>query len=445
VCHPNAAGIDLGATMHCVAVPADRDEESVRTFGTTTPELLRLTDWLVACRVDTVAMESTGVYWVPLYEILEARGIEVCLVNARHLKNVPGRKTDVKDCQWIQYLHRVGLLRASFRPELKICELRAYVRQREDLVSRQTTTIHHMQKAMTLMNLRVDTVLSDVTGVTGMAILRDILKGVRDPMVLATHRHSGCKATIEEIAAALTGNYRPEHLFMLRQAVETYDFIQRQLQDCDREIEQILRRLVESAPAPAESLPPDRRKPKRGKKPAGNEPTFDVRAQLYHLTGIDLTQIDGLGPYSGLKIISEIGYDMSPWPTPGHFTSWLHLCPGNNISGGRRRHCKQDPAATRIAQYFRVAAMAVGRSDSALGAFYRRLAARIGAPKAITATARKIAILVYNALKHGLRYVDPGADEYIARFKERQLRHLRRRAREMGYQLVEVQAQAIPA
>jgi transposase len=438
VVHPNAAGIDVGAKAHYIAVPTDRTDQPVRCFGTTTVDLIELSKWLLACGVDTVAIESTGVYWIPLAEILEVHGIEVCLVNARHIQNVPGRKTDVSDCQWLRDLHTVGLLRASFRPTLQICELRAYVRQREDLVARQTTAVHHIQKALTLMNLRLDTVLSNVVGVSGMAIVRDILSGQRDPKVLAAHRQSGCKASEEQIAAALTGNYRDEHVFALRQAVESYDFIQCQMRDCDAQIERVLNRLVEDTvqstkPAPAE--PPAANKSSR-RKPDGNEPAFDLAPLLRSMTGCDLSLIDGLGPYSALKIISEIGHDMERWRTAKHFTSWLHLCPGNNITGGKRRPCKKDPAASHIAQHFRVAAMAAGRSDSALGAFYRRLAYRIGPAKAIVATARKIAILVYNALRYGMRYVDDGAAAYSARFKDRLLRSMSRRAAALGYRLV---------
>ena len=430
--HPQAAGVDLGARRHYVAVPLDRAEEAVRSFGTTTPELIKLCDWLELCGVTTVAMESTGVYWIPLYEMLEERGVDVCLVNARHLKNVPGRKTDVQDCQWLQELHTFGLLRASFRPSLEICELRSYHRQREELGRRISTEIQHMQKALTLMNVRLDTVISDIAGCTGMAIIRDILSGNRDPKALAAHRDRRCRASVEQFAAALTGNYRTEHLFVLRQAVEAYEFLLAQIRECDREIESALGALAERCCEPQAPLPPPRTK----RKPRPSEPAFDIHGPLYRLTGCDLSQIDGLGPAATLTIVAEIGTDVSAWPTEKHFTSWLHLAPGNNITGGKRRRSKRQPAANRLAQCLRMAAMSLGRTQTALGAFYRRLAARVGVVKATTATARKLAVIVYRMLKHGAAYHDPGADSYQRQYQQRVLQGLKRRARALGYQLV---------
>lgn len=430
--HPDAAGIDLGARVHYVAVPTDRNEEPIRSFGTTTPELIRLCDWLDQCGVTTVAMESTGIYWIPLYELLEERGVEVFLVNARHLKNVPGRKTDVQDCRWLQELHTFGLLRASFRPSLEICELRTYHRQREELVRRSSAEIQHMQKALTLMNVRLDTVISDVTGVTGLAIIRDILSGKCDPKELARHRDPRCHASEQEIADALTGNYRAEHVFVLRQAVETYDFLLDQIRVCDQQIERVLGTLAERRPQQQSPIP----KPRSKRKPRSSEPAFDIRSPLYRLTGCDLSQINGLGPHTILKIVAEIGPDVSPWPTEKHFTSWLHLAPGNNITGGKRRRSKKQPAANRVAQCLRVAAMSLGRTQTALGAFYRRLASRLGVLKATTATARKLAIMVYRMLKHGASYVDPGAKAYEQRYQQRVLKNLSRRAQSLGYQLV---------
>ena len=380
----DAAGIDLGARRHYVAVPVDRDKESIRSFGTTTPELIELCVWLQRCGVRTVAMESTGVYWIPLYEMLEERGVEVYLVNSRHLKNVPGRKTDVQDCRWLQELHTFGLLRASFRPSLEICELRSYHRQREELVHRSSTEIQHMQKALTLMNVRLDTVISDVTGVTGRAIIDDILSGNYDPEALAKHRNRRCRASEREIAAALTGNYRAEHIFGLRQAVEGYDFLLGQIHACDQQIERVLGVLAQRCPEPQAPIP----EPRTKRKPRPSEPAFEIRSPLYQLTGCDLSQINGLGPATILTIVAEIGPDVSPWPTEKHFTSWLHLAPGNNITGGKRRRSKKQPTANRVAQRLRVAAMSLGRTQTALGAFYRRLSGRIGVVKATTATAR---------------------------------------------------------
>jgi len=328
---PNAAGIDCGSEQHYVAVPPDRDPEPVRSFKTFTADLNRLADWLAACGIETVAMESTGVYWIPIYEILEERGLEVVLVNARHVKNVPGRKSDVLDCQWIQELHSVGLLRGSFRPAAEIAALRAYLRHRDKLIQGATSHIQRMQKALVQMNLQLHNVISDITGVTGMRILRDIVAGITDPKILAAHRDHRCRASKEEIIASLTGHYRAEHLFALRQNLELYDAFQRQIQDCDRAIDALLPTLAAQQDDPPRSLPPARSK----KKPRDNEPRFEIRSHLHRLTGADLTQIDTIGPYTALQLIAEIGADMSRWRTEKHFTSWLTLAPRNKVSGGR--------------------------------------------------------------------------------------------------------------
>ncbi|MGQ0774949.1 MAG: IS110 family transposase, partial [Pseudonocardiales bacterium] len=389
--NPNAAGIDCGSDTHYVAVAPGRDATPVRAFHAFTADLHRLADWLTACGVTTAAMESTGVYWIPLFEILEARGIAVLLVNARHVKNVPGRKTDVVDCQWLQELHSVGLLRGSFRPTAAIAALRAYLRHRETLVQSASTHIQRMQKALIQMNLQLSIVISDITGVTGLRILRDIIAGQTDPHILAQHRDHRCQASEAEITAALTGHYRPEHLFVLQQNLALFDVYQAQLATCDAAIEGHILTLAAAAPAPRRPAPA----PRTRKKPRNNEPRFDIRTPLHHLTGVDLTQIDAIGPYSALRLLSEIGTDMSRWPTEKHFTSWLTLAPRNKISGGRLLSSKTQPSANRAATILRMSAMNLGRTDTALGAFYRRLAYRVGKAKAITATARKLAILVY--------------------------------------------------
>jgi len=430
---PNAAGVDCGSEAHYVAVPPDRDAAPVRSFTTFTTDLHRLADWLTACRVTTVAMESTGVYWIPLYEILEARGLDVVLVNARHVKNVPGRKTDVLDCQWIQELHSVGLLRGSFRPTAAIAALRAYLRHRETLVQSAATHAQRMQKALVQMNLQLPVVISDITGVTGLRILRDIVAGRTDPHALAQHRDHRCQASAAEITAALTGHYRPEHVFVLQQNLELFDAYQRQLAACDAAIEAHVQTLAAQAPVPAGPLPAPRTK----KKPRDNEPQFDIRTPLHQLTGVDLTQLDAIGPYSALRLLAEIGTDMSRWPTEKHFTSWLTLAPHNNISGGRLLSSKTQPSANRAAGILRLAAMSLGRTETALGAFYRRLAYRVGKAKAITATARKLAILVYRTLKDGLVYQDPGAAAYDAQHRTRVIRRLRQRAANLGFTLVD--------
>jgi transposase len=431
--NPNAAGIDCGSEEHYVAVPADRDATPVRSFKTFTAELHRLADWLTACGVTSVAMESTGVYWIPLYEILEARGIDVVLVNARHVKNVPGRKTDVVDCQWLQELHSVGLLRGSFRPTAAIATLRAYLRHRETLVQSAATHVQRMQKALVQMNLQLATVISDITGVTGLRILRDIVAGRTDPHALAQHRDRRCQASEVEITAALTGHYRPEHVFVLQQNLELLDAFQHQLGACDAAIEAHLDTLVAQAPAPVDPVPA----PRTTRKPRDNEPRFEIRTPLHQLTGVDLTQLDAIGPYNALRLLAEIGTDMSRWPTEKHFTSWLTLAPQNKISGGRLLSSKTQPSANRAAGILRMAAMSLGRTHTALGAFYRRLAYRVGKAKAITATARKLAILVYRTLRDALVYHDPGAAAYDAQHRQRVIRHLRQRAADLGLVLVD--------
>ena len=428
--HPAAAAIDIGATMHVAAVGPDRDAEPVRTFQTFTDDLHRLADWFAGCGIKTIVMESTGVYWIPVFEILEQRGFEVMVVNARDAKHVPGRKTDVSDAEWLQRLHAYGLLRASFRPQAEIAGLRAYLRQRERLLDYAAAHIQHMQKALTQMNLQLHHVVSDITGVTGMSIIRAIVAGERDPNVLATHRERRCHASVETICQALVGNYREEHIFALTQALELYDVYQAKVAACDKQIEAILTRLKQSAAPPASKLPPA----KHGARSA-NAPDFDARAALHAILGVDLTQIGGLGPYLSLKLVGECGTNLTAWPTAKHFTSWLGLAPHNKISGGKVLSSKTRRTNNRAASLLRLAAVSVGRTDTALGAFYRRLSARVGKAKAITATARKIAVLFYNTLRHGMSYADPGATYYEERYKQRVLGNLQRRAKSLGYVL----------
>ena len=431
--NPNVAGIDCGSAEHYVAVPADRSPTPVRSFTTFTADLVRLADWLVACGVTSVAMEATGVYWIPLYDILESRQIAVLLVNARHVKHVPGRKSDVSDAEWLRDLHSVGLLRGSFRPVSGIVALRAYVRHRQTLVESAATYVHRMQKALVQMNLQLPLVVSDITGVTGLKILRDIVAGHHDPQQLAAHRDYRCRASVEEIQAALTGHYRPEHLFVLQQNLELFDTCQTQLTACDRAIEAQVHILTTTQDAPATALPA----PRVHRRRVDNDPDFEIRTPLHHLAGgVDLTQIDGIGPYTALKLIAEIGTDMQRWATEKHFTSWLTLAPKNRVSGGRLLSARTEPSANRAASILRMAAMTLGRGQTALGAFYRRLAGRIGKPQAITATARKLAILVYRALKGDLAYRDPGAAAYDRKQRQRVLRRLRQTATTLGFDLV---------
>jgi transposase len=427
---PDAAGLDVGSTFHVVAVPPGRDEEPVRTFGSFTGELHQLADWLKSVGIASIAMESTSVYWVPVFEILEARGFEVLLVNARDVKHVPGRKTDVNDAQWLQQLHEHGLLRGSFRPRAGIACLRALLRHRERLVDYAASHIQHMQKALMLMNVQLHHVISDITGLTGMRIIRSIVEGQRDPDALAEYRDVRCKASLDTIRQALDGNYRAEHVFALRQAVELYDFHRAKVEECDSEIEDVLRDLNADREAPDDPMPKMRHAPNR------NGPKFDVRAALYTLLGADLSQIHGLGPYTVLRLVAECGDDMTKWPTAKHFTSWLCLSPGNKISGGRILSSRTRRSSNRAAALLRIAAVNVGKTHTALGAFYRRLGARAGKAKAVTATARKLAVLFYNALRFGMAYVDPGADHYEQHYRQRVVRQLHRRAHQMGFVLM---------
>ena len=427
--NPHAAGIDVGAEEVYVAVPPDRDAESVRSFPTFTADLRRLAEWLKACRVEAVAMEATGLYWIPLYEILEAEGFKVCLVNARHLKNVSGRKTDVLDCQWIQQLHTYGLLNPSFRPPEQIVAIRSLVRHREMLVQYRSAHIQHMQKALTLMNVRLTNVLSDITGVTGLKIIRTILDGERNPQHLAGLREPGCKKSEEEIARSLEGNYKREHLFALKQALELYDFYDQQLKACDAELETMYQ---EFEPPENPGTPPPAPRTQKKRK---NRAHFNLGTALYRMTGVDLITVDGLDELTIQKVLSEIGTDMSKWPTVKHFTSWLRLCPNNKITGGKVIHTGVQPTKNRATIALKVAASSLKRSDSALGAYYRRMRARLGPPAAITATAHKLARIIYFMLKERVPYHDFGAEFYEKQFRDRVLRNLNRRAAKLGFRL----------
>jgi len=444
--HPNAAAIDIGATMHMAAVGADRTSDPVRNFGTFTGDLRRLADWFAECGVKTVVMESTSVYWIPIFELLDERGFEVFLVNARDAKHVPGRKTDVSDAQWLQRLHSYGLLRASFRPKGEIAELRAYLRQRERLLDTAASQIQHMQKAMTEMNLQLHHVVADITGATGMRIIRAIISGERNPSVLASMRDKRCHSSVETIEKALTGHYRAEHLFVLEQAVALYDVYQQKVAACDVQIESVMNALS-SVRSRQEGATADRSvSPKPHRNRTANEPAFDIGGSLHTLLGKDLTRIDGVGPYLALKLVSECGDDLSAWPSAKHFTSWLSLAPNNKISGGKVLSSRTKRSGSRVASLLRLAAVSVGRTETALGAFYRRLSSRVGKAKAITATARKIAVLFYNAMRHGMNYVDPGASYYETRYRERVVKNLHRRAKALGYIMLAADAPtAVPA
>lgn len=431
----NAAGIDIGAKVHYVAVPEGRDPEGqdIRNFGTFTSDLYAIADWLKQCQIDTVAMESTGVYWIPLFEILESKGFDVKLVNPSFIKNVPGRKTDVVDCQWIRQLHTYGLLRGSFRPENQICVLRSYLRQRALLVSYASHHIQHIQKALEQMNIKLSEVIRDITGKTGMCIIRAILAGERDPKKLAQLRDARCKNDVKTIAKSLHGNWRPEHLFSLQQSVELFDFYQKQIANCDLKIEECLGNFEDRSNG--QSLDKTRKLTGR------NKLSFDARTHLFQMTGVDLTRVPGLDSLTALKIISEIGLDMNRWPTEKHFASWMGLSPGNKISGGKTLSSKTKKCANRAAHHLRLAAYGLHNSKTAIGAFFRRKKAQLGPAKAITATAHKLARIIYHMLKSGTEYKDVGQDYYEQRYKNRVISNLKRRAKQFGYDLTDVKEQ----
>lgn len=436
VIHPNAAGLDIGSEEIWAAVAPDRAAIVVRKFGTYTPDLQALVDWLAACGVDTVAMESTGVYWIPVYEMLEARGFEPYVVNARHVKNVPGRKSDIQDCQWLQGLHSVGLLRGSFRPPDEIAALRAYLRHRAGLIEHRAAHIQHMQKALAQMNVQLTQAVKDITGVTGLAMIRAIVAGERDPQRLAALRQPGVKKTEAEIAKALTGNYRPEHLFALRQALALYDFYTEQLTACDAEIERQfanLKPISDDLPP----LPPSEKRDSHSK----NAPSYDARGYLYQLTGVDLVAVSGLNESTVQTIIAEVGTDLRAFPTEKHFCSWLGLAPHNDVSGGKRLRSRTLKTNNRAGQAFRLAAQSVAKSPaSAFGAFYRRMKARLGGKQAIVATAHKIARAFYHMLKHRTPFHDLGGEEYERRAREREIKNLHKRAAKLGLAVVETPA-----
>jgi transposase len=427
----HAAGIDVGAREHYVAVPAECSEQPVRCFGAFTSELQRLAQWLQQCGIKTVAMESTGVYWIPLYQLLESYGFRVKLVNARHVKHVPGRKTDVQDCQWLQQLESFGLLSGCFRPEAKICVLRSYMRQREMLISAAGRYIQQMQKALTQMNLKLQHVISDLSGQTGLRIVRAIVAGERDCLKLAALKDRRIKSDVSTIAKALEGDYRAEHLFALKQTLELYDYYQQKIAECDAEILKQLQTFESRGKASAVL----QRKPR-----SRHAAAFDSQAELYRVLGVDLTRIDGLNENTVQLILSELGLDLcQKWPTEAQFTSWLGLCPNNEISGGKLLKRGTRKVVNRVANALRMCAQSLLKSKSALGAYARRMRARKDTPVAITATAHKLARLIYRTLKYGQEYVDAGSDLYEAKYKGTLIKSLQRKAKSLGYQLVSYQ------
>lgn len=427
----HAAGVDVGATFHAVAVPpgSAKDGLDVRSFNTFTRDLERLVNWLTECGVDTVAMESTGVYWIPLYEMLEERGFEVVLADTRQIKYVPGRKTDYMDCQWIQELHTYGLLRGAFRPADEICQLRAYVRQRSMLVSESSGHVLRIQKALEQMNIKLTEVIRDITGKTGMGIITAIINGEHDPQILATLRDGRCKNDEKTIAEALRGHWRDEHLFCMKQAVDMWRNHTIMINECHSKIEEVLGYMPDlSGGQPLTS-------PGKSATKRRNDLNFDGRTALYEMTGVDLTAIEGINEVSALTIVSEIGTDMSRWDNSHKFASWLALCPGNNKSGGYNRSGRNRKSKNRASQAFRMAANGLWNSKAALGGQLRRIAARRGKGVAIKAIAHKIAKIVYSMLKYGAEYVAKSQDYYERRYRERRISNLKRHAKDLGFEL----------
>jgi transposase len=443
VVHRDAAGIDIGSREHYVAVGPDRDSEPVRVFGCFTSELHRLADFLKQCRIKTVVLQSTGVYWIPVYDVLEEAGFEVWLVNARDTKNLPGRKSDVQESQWLLKLHTYGLLRKSFRPPPEIRTLRTCWRERAEYVQQAGTCIQRMHKALTEMNVQLGTVLSDLSGVTGMSILRSIVAGQRDGHKLAEFRDPRVKASPETIAKSLEGTWRPEQLAILQRQLADWDHVQQQIQACDQDLQAMMKRMPDAATAPSEppaghDHPPRKRRRKKNGKASRNEPAFDLESELKRMTGVDLTRIDGVQAKTVQTVITEAGLDMSRWETEQHFVSWIGLSPRNDLSGGKVLNRKTRKVVSRLATALRLAAITLRNSDSYLGAQFRRYRSRLGPPKAITAMAAKLARLIYRMLLFGQEYVDRGTAHYQERQRQQQLHHLARQAAQQGYALVEI-------
>jgi transposase len=438
VIHSDAAGIDIGNEIHFVAVPPSRDSQPVRRFGCTTGELKAMAAWLKQCRIRTVAMQSTGVYWISVYDILEQAGLEVYLVNARDTKNLPGRKSDVQESQWLMKLHTYGLLRNSFRPAQEIRTMRSYWRQRNDLVQSAGRHIQRIQKALTQMNLQLANVLSDLSGMTGQAIIKAILRGERDPHKLAEFRDPRVKASEEQIARSLEGNWQEDQLFVLQQEQDGYEFCQKQMAECDRQLDQYLQHSEDRSHGGP--LPEEKRKERLKKRKNANKPQFALREGLFRMTGTDLTQIDGIDVLTATTVISEAGWDMSKWETENHFVSWLRLCPDNRISGGKIIGKGRLRTNNRANIALKMAASTLRLSNTYLGAQFRRLRTKLGAPIAIKAMAAKLARLVYRMLRYGMKYVDRGAALYEVEHQRLQIKHLKWKAAKLGYQIVQAPA-----
>lgn len=436
VVNPYAAGIDIASMVHYVAVPASLSAQPVRQFGAYTADLAALADWLISLGITTVAMESTGNYWLSLYEVLEARGIAVCLVNARHMKNVSGRKTDVSDCQWLQQLHSYGLLAASFIPDEVTRQLRCYVRQRQTIEQDKARDLQHVQRSLTNMNIKLQHIISDIEGVAGMKIMESIAAGVKDPLVLAQYRSKAMKASEAEFVASLQGHYSVEHVFTLQQALESYRFHVGQMRACETKIEQLLD-LMTTGEESKEADFISRAKPTKTRK---NQYNFEVDSYLQQLLGVDLTQVEGLGEGTVLEVISETGTDLSKWPTAKHFTSWLKLCPNPAKSGGKVLGHKTNKTSSRAATAFRLAARSLHSSQHHLGVLYRRISYKKGAATAVKAVARKLAVIFYQMVRKKTDYQPVTAITGMERIKERMIKNLKKKAQALGLEVRKIVA-----
>lgn len=437
VLQPNAAGIDIGAKEIFVAVNGDRDSHPVRHFSTFTPDLHEAAQWLKKLDIESIVMESTGVYWIPVFEILESYDFEVLLVNARHVKNVPGRKTDVQDCQWLQYLHAVGLLRGSYRPPKEICAIRALRRHRENLVKTAASEVQHMQKALTQMNIQIHHVISDITGITGLAIIDAILAGERDLEKLADLKDPRIHADKKVIAKALKGHYLQEHLFTLKQALESYRHFQTMIVECDSEIEKLLQ-IYENHGKPLKA--PYTRPAPKAKKKRSHDPNFDLSTYMKNILNTDLTKVEGIGATTAHTFFTEVGTatELLKFPTEKHFTSWLGVCPANKISGGKILSSRTRKVQNKLATALRLAAQSLWRTQSPLGDYYRKMKARHGTPKAITATAHKLARIIYAMVKYQIPYDQSIFEKQQKQNKERRIKYLKKQANDLGFQVVPV-------
>jgi len=438
VVHRDAAGIDIGSREHYAAVGPDRDAQPVRNFGCFTVDLHRLAVWLKQCGVETVVMQSTGVYWIPVYDVLEQYGFDVWLVNARETRNLPGRKSDVQESQWLLKLHTYGLLKRSFRPAAEIRAMRSCWRERAEYVQQAGVCVQRMQKALTEMNVQLTMVLSDLSGLTGMKIIRAIVSGERDGKKLAEFRDPNVKASKEAIANSLEGTWLPEQLAIVGRQLADWDHVQQQMAACDKDLAALLKEMpvAKVKPVKAAATAAGKTGRRQRKKASKNQPNFDIAGELKRITGVDLTRIDGIQAMTVQTVISEAGLDMSKWPTEHHFVSWIGLAPRNEISGGKVLKKKTRKVVSRLATALRMAANSLRESQSYLGAQFRRLRSRLGPPKTITAMAAKLARLVYRMLKYGQEYVDKGTAQYEAKYRQQKLKMITRQAAEHGLALV---------